>query len=582
MPDSPPTDADDAPSSAVDEKETPDDAAPDASDADAEADDAPEDSAFLEAMRTPIEEEAPAGDSVLYEKDFRDLKTEINNIGSVSASVEYDRVVELARRVLIEQSKDLRAAGYLVVGEAWERGAEGVSEALRGLWILIDEYWDDLYPEASRMKSRGAALQFVGDRLPDWVEATTFEKEDRAALVEAHEAVKAIQSFGLDEMGEHAPSYSSLASELEGAIDDLPEPEPELPEPESDGEADSADESRAKADVDAEGSQGGDETEQASTTAPAAPSSVESDEAAEDAVRTVASYYREKDLTRVAPYRLVRAIRWGEIQGEPPNEGGTTRFEAPREQRREYLEGLLRSDRYETLVREAESSFQGRTFHVWLDLQRLVVSALDALGEPYRDAKTAVMVDLALFVRRVPGLLSLTFRDDTPFASNLTVEWIESEIQPLTEEGGSGGGGGGDESLAAIDEDRQEARKALNGGSLEDALAVLREGASEDTSKREAFHRKLYAATLCVNEEKLGVARPLLDELSAVVDEHAIDEWHPSLAVEVWTNRCHCYDQLANEADEDAAGQLRREADRAFEKLCQTDPVQAVAVADRR
>lgn len=537
-----------------------------------------EDSAFLEAMSVPLREEAPAGDSVLYEKDFRDLKTQVNNIGSVSASVDYDRIVDLARRVLTEQSKDLRAAGYLVIGEAWSRGAEGVSEALRGMWVLVDEFWYDLYPDASRMKSRGAALQFVGDRLPDWIAATTFEREDRQALVEAYEALDAIQAFGLDEMGEHAPSYSSLLNELEGVIDELPEPEPELPEPETEVEADAdSDEETAEDD----GGEEVDETPSAGSSAPEAPAQPESDEDAEEAVRAAATYYREADLTRVAPYRLVRAIRWGEIQGEPPNEEGTTRFEAPREQRREYLEGLLRSERHETLLREAESSLQGRTFHVWLDLQRLVVSALDALGAPYRDAKTAVMVDLALFVRRVPNLLSLTFRDDTPFASPLTVEWIEAEIQPLLENGGAGGGGG-EEDIASITQDHQDARKALNGGTLEDALSILREGASEDTSKREAFHRKLYAATLCVTGEKPAVARPLLDELADVVNEHAIDEWHPSLAVEVWTNRCRCYDRLANEAGGEDAEKLRAEADQSFERLCQTDPVQAVAVEGER
>jgi type VI secretion system protein VasJ len=387
-------------------------------DANREADDT---SAFLAALRAPIREEAPAGDSVLYESDFRELKTQINNIGSVSATVDYDHIVELARRVLTEQSKDLRAAGYLVIGEARTRGAAGVSEALRGLWILIDEYWEDVYPEPSRMKSRGAALQFVSDRLPAWFETATFEQEDRAALVEAYEALDAIQSFGLDEMGEHAPSFSSLLKKLEGVIGELPEPEPD-PALEADAEASGASDS-ASDDTDDEAN-----ASQSLVASGGAPSRIETDADADDAVRGAASYYREADLTHVAPYRLVRAIRWGEIQGEPPNEDGTTQFEAPREQRREYLEGLLQDDEYETLVREAEASFQGRTFHVWLDLQRLVVSALEALGAPYRAAAMAVRADLALFVQRLPSLPSLTFRDGTPFASPLTVERIQEEI----------------------------------------------------------------------------------------------------------------------------------------------------------
>lgn len=534
-------------------------------------------SPFLEELCDPIDEEAPAGEDVLYGDEFQRLKIEVDAIGSASGEADYEQIIELARTVLTEQSKDLRAAGYLVLGEARVNGAEGVAEAMRGIRIMIDQYWEKLYPE--RMRSRGGALQFIGDRLPDWLASVSFEQEDRTALVTTLEILEEIQTFSLEEMGEHAPSLSGLVGDLEDEIDDLPEPEPEPepdPEPESDSDA-STDASTSEETTSDKNSS----TPSSSGTASAAPTEVGSGDDAEQVVRTAAGYYREEDLTNPMSYRLIRSMRWSPLQSEPPNEGGTTRFEAPREQRREYLEGLLEEEEYETLVEEAESAFQGGDVHVWFDLQRLVAAALDALGKPYEEARQAVMVELAVLVDRVPRLLSLSFQNDVPFATPLTVDWIENEVQPLLGDGEEAEGAAADE-VATVTEDHEEARKELSSGSLEEALACMEEGADEDTSEKERFYRQLYTANLCVKGDQPQIARPLLDELAQVIDEYTLDEWNPSLAIEVWSSRCQCYDLLAESASEEQAAGLRAEADASFEKVCQTDPVQAVSMRNRR
>jgi type VI secretion system protein VasJ len=539
---------------------------------------------FLEAVRAPIREDAPAGDDVLYAENFQELKTEINKISSAGGTADYEQITELARTILTEQSKDLRAAGYLVVGAARAHGTDEAAEAVRAVHILIQDYWDELHPESSRMRSRGNALQFISDRLPDWLQAASFEPEDRSALDTIHGALDDIQTFTMGEMGEHAPSLSGLLHDLEDHVEDLPVPEPEDSEPE-----DSPDESSPKED-----------SESASASAPSAESMsvTESDQAgggmveadvsseteAEQAIHTVAGYYRDDDLTSPIPYRLLRAVRWGSLQSAPPNDGGTTRFEAPREQRRDYLEGLLEEEDYETLVREGESSFQSGTFHVWLDLQRLIATAQEALGESYRAAREVVLVDVAMLVDRVPGLLSLTFQDGTPFASARTVDWIETEAKSHLGDGrGASGGSPAGQELSEVESDHDDAREELKAGNLENALSILLTENGQDRSRKETFHRQLHAASLCLKAEKPAVARPILDDLASVINDHALDVWVPSLALEVWTNRCRCYDRLAEETDsEEETNALRAEAENAFEKICRVDPAQAVTVDGRR
>lgn len=528
-----------------------------------------DDSPFFRSVKAPISEDAPAGEDVTYDEDFQSLKTQINNIGSVSGEADYQRIVELARTILTEKSKDLRAAGYLVIGEARANGTDRVAEALQALHILIDAYWEDLYPAKSRMRGRGSALQFISDRLADWVSSSDFEQSDRKALTTARDILEDIQEFGLEEMGKHAPSLSGLLGDLENAIDSLPEPEPEEPSTSATEEDDS--ESTAEQDA------------PLTETAPSAPSEFASESDVSAAVSDAASFLREQDLSNPTPFRLLRVIQWSVLQEEPPNDNGETRLPPPREQRRTYLSGLLDENEHETLVQEGESSLQNEPFHLWLDLQRLVASALDALGAPYKPARDAVLLEVAHLVDRLPKLLSLNFSDGTPFASPLTVDWIETQVQPVLETGGDDGGSpsdGDDQILAS--KQYEEARQLLGGGDLEEALALMRDGAAEDTSEKEAFHRRLYIASLCMKGERFAVARPLLDELEADIERHALDSWSPSLALEVWEQKCKCYDALAQEAPNEVGKKLTKEADIAFEKICRVDPEKALSVTSQR
>jgi len=59
--------------------------------------DAPFSSSFLRGVRAPISDDAPAGEPILYDEDFRTLKTEIDAIGSASGTADYEVIVELGR-----------------------------------------------------------------------------------------------------------------------------------------------------------------------------------------------------------------------------------------------------------------------------------------------------------------------------------------------------------------------------------------------------------------------------------------------------------------------------------------------------
>src|SRR5690606_30138406 len=112
--------------------------------------------------------------------------------------------------------------------------------------------------------------------------------------------------------------------------------------------------------------------------------------------------------------QLVRAIRWGEIEQAPPSDGGRTLVPAPPPHQREAFASMLAASQFDVLASAGEDLFPEPPFHFWLDLQRMIATALQALGPPAHAAHVAVTDATAALVRRLPTLSSLAFDDGTP------------------------------------------------------------------------------------------------------------------------------------------------------------------------
>jgi type VI secretion system protein VasJ len=246
-------------------------------------------------------------------------------------------------------------------------------------------------------------------------------------------------------------------------------------------------------------------------------------------------------------------------------------------QRRNYFTGLQQSGQWDKLLDEGEVTFAQPPFHLWLDLQRLIVAAMDALGSDFQNARMAILQELAILLQRVSKLSSLTFSDGTRFADPATQSWIEETVLPVL--GGEAGGMGpglvaGDGELAG---QFDEAKKILSKGDLAGAVAYLQNGALPDTSRKARFRRRLYVATLCMRGNQPKLARPLLEDLSEEIEKFALAEWEPPLALEVWTNLKQCYESLVAAAPPAGKQLLQENAEHVFEKMCRVNVSYALA-----
>jgi len=125
--------------------------------------------AFLEAAtvnaarwQRPISEENPGGDDAKWEPEFLELRDEIDKLSSTTGGkTDWARVLELGDRLLVERSKDLRAAIWFTCAKLTTESWDGYAEGLIVVRSLLRDFWEESHPSPRRVRSR---IMFV-----DWL-----------------------------------------------------------------------------------------------------------------------------------------------------------------------------------------------------------------------------------------------------------------------------------------------------------------------------------------------------------------------------------------------------------------------------
>ena len=555
-----------------------------------------------EGLLAPISEERPGGTDVTYEADYSRVATlrDVRN-----PEHDFEEVVELATRILAEESKDLTLAIWLT--EAWMNldGFDGLDSGLRLIHGLCEKFWDGLFPED--VEDRAFTLEFVGEGftarddkyepirfipLTEWghtlhhfeewkglrkdsfagaepakqakkkteaddnPRAPTSEnfesgfaetpkrryKEMRAQLASCAEALTLLEGLSREYFTEPKgpkPTFGKLKEVmgratvavqtlLDKKLELEPDPVAETPAP---GAAASPEAAGAGGAAMAAGGAG------AMPAAPAAPAGLAPEPTdADDAHRRIAAaarFLRRADPTDPAPYLLLRGLRWGELR----RGGGALDvrlLDAPPTELRKRLKTSVLNAEWAALVEAAEEVMAGTWGRGWLDLQRYVLTALDALGSGYRTASDAIKGELAALLRDVPGLLDATLMDDTPTANVETREWLA-----LLGLAGEGKGAAAAPS-GAPDYDRERVlseathEKALEwaaSGNPMRGVELLKKRADREESARARFITESLAASVLVDAGMVTVARPMLEDLVDLITKRNLGDWEAAEVV---------------------------------------------------
>jgi len=291
-----------------------------------------------------------------------------------------------------------------------------------------------------------------------------------------------------------------------------------------------------------------------------------------------AAFLRKREPLSPAPYLILRGLRWGELR-TVSRLGDSTLLEAPPTELRQKVKRLALANRWGDLLDACEDAMALPCSRAWLDLQRFSVAACSALGTEYQPIATAIQSELRALLNDLPELLEATLLDDTPAANPETKAWLRhlqdppsstvlagSEVDPAAPASHNGTPSWLTQSSDAY----VLAKEALAAGHEDKAFAIMRAEIGRQRSGRGRFRRTMQLIELVVASGKDAIAQPLLDDVTAMIENHKLDAWEdPELVAS---------DLLTLMRNSKKIQGSSSDKQKMFERICRLDPVQALSV----
>jgi type VI secretion system protein ImpA len=544
----------------------------------------------------------------------------------------YPEVVKLAQDTLATVSKDLQLAAWLSEGLLQTERFSGLRQGLIVCHGLLTEFWDTVYPvvqdgdrelrakplswigsmldfplraapivnagysffvyKDSRVvgyedqvktdKERKARSKLIDDgKVPPETFDKAFSETPKAFYLQAEkeldgclEALGALEKFCDEKFEDDAPSFSKLKTGLtevrqtiHSLLEKKREKEPDIVEPEPAAAAAAAPES---------------EPESVSAPASTAFASVSFSEPADrrQAVAGVAAaavFLRKKEPFSPAPYLMLRGLRWGELR-TASRLGDSTLLEAPPTELRQQLKRLALTAKWSELLEGCEQAMALPCSRGWLDLQRLSIAACTALGADYQPIATAIQSELRALLNDLPELLDATLLDDTPAANQETKAWLQHLSEPAqrstavaddADPASKAEFNGTPAWLTQAADPYALAKEALAAGHEEKAFAIMRAEIGRQHSGRNRFRRTMQLIELAIAAKKDAIAQPLLEDVTATIENHKLDAWEdPELVASDLVKLMRNSKKIQGNASE---------KQKLFERICRLDPVQALS-----
>jgi type VI secretion system protein VasJ len=538
----------------------------------------------------PVSGESKTGADAANGEEYFRLDMEVGKVNP-----NYDVCIELAKTILKEKSKDLRVASWLCF--AWYRSEkiEGLKNGLILILGLLKTFGDDLFP--ANPVYRQKALRFLNSsRFVRLLENESIDAKNSSLFIEIEPI---FQNF-VQEIKEQYPGlemeFKEIQKVLEGHIGESKKISNSPPEKDS-----TADE--IKSDIPRPGKEEEvDEKKEEKTSREEVspkPQSGASDQTGEADVITEKNavfsikkilrslHKREEALKRNEPFvfGVSRTLVWGRLVA-PPEENKRTQVPAPDVTVKNTLKEWFVKGKWDKVISAVELNFldEDSSIKYWLDAQKFVVEALENLEGNSGDTAEEVKFQLAAFLRRYPRFLDLRFDDDSPFADEDTVKWIEKKIRPLYESGKQN-----EEVLPPIlGEDyesiNEEYRQATNElpENFEINVDKMQQGMEKETRRKGRFLRTLNLANFCIQAKEYSLAKVQLTALLEKINAYQLTQWEPALSVAVWESTYVVNSKLLQiEKDSEHVSFLEKQQRELFSKIGSYDGVLALKLANR-
>ncbi|MBN2036754.1 MAG: type VI secretion system protein TssA [Chitinispirillaceae bacterium] len=462
-------------------------------------------SELLSIIVTPISEAQPYGGNINHDADFDTLKAEFGKIGNLDVGL----IESTATKILKEKAKDIRVLSFLAYVMLRKGDWEALADIFDGLTQLSVKNFDALQPD--RERARELAFKWLSeDRFGGALVDKKPAEPDYAQIARLIDALAKLKPVLENKFPQGAPFPSELQRNAI-AWEKSCKPKPAAPA----GGAAPAGQASSAADP------------------------METPKQAMGIARRAALFLIEKEPQRPMGYRLMRSLRWDILEKSPPAEAGKTQLPGPAAQQRTYFQGLIAQQDWKTALEKGEAAFAAASNHLWLDLQRIITTACDKLGQQYREVKSAVLSETACFIKRVPDIVPLNFADGSPFCDETTKRWLSGEVRTVFS-----AAGGAPEASPTGDLFEKELKKVnefVGSGKIEEAIDLVQSGIRTAKCERESFRRSMLVGTLLLQAKQADIAVSVLEMLDQKAGVYSLDKWDPDLAVEAWSLLVQAY-----------------------------------------
>ncbi|AFT85322.1 type VI secretion system protein TssA [Paraburkholderia phenoliruptrix] len=481
------------------------------------------------AWLQPLAGDAGVGRDPGYEDTFFQLREETQKLSGIDDGL----IIRSCEQLLMETGKDLRLAGYYALARLRQDGPAGFADGLELAAALVDRFGEAALP--ARVEAKKAALEML---------ATTrmielLETRGDFASADLERALAA-----LDVLVAHTGSWPEAAR---------PNLQPLVSRFERNDEATAGAHHHAVLPT----------SSSSSSRAPAS-GSITSTRDLLDQARAMATWLRDQENGYLPSVRLVRSVRWDTLHEVPPTDAtGRTRLAPPRMELRQQLKRLVLQKQWHELLERIEGAFMEGVNHLWLDLQYFQHVALDSVGAPYSTWRDMLRADFALFLERLPGIERLAFNDGTPFADDVTLEWIARHAVVRDLEAGEllaslpVSADSEDGAIGDWPEIELQARELAGRDGIEAAFAWL-EALPGMKTDRHRYLQRLVMARVADHAGRADTALALLAELDAGTRSLPLARWEPALVFEIKQQLVRALKTMSNRKDADKPGLARR------------------------
>jgi type VI secretion system protein VasJ len=441
------------------------------------------------------------GTNINYDADFDICKNEIGKIGNI----DYGLVETSGRKLLAEKSKDMRLLCFLSLVYLRDGKWEPLADVFDGFVKLSSQNYEAMFPDRERAKQN--AIKWLSE--PRYNETAATQKPEEADypnIVRLLESLTVLKGILQKKFPEGSPFPSGFYSSVQSWEKSC------KPKPKAEASAASAGTAQGPAEA------------------------METPKQAQLAARKVAYFLIEKESQRPMGFRLMRSIRWDIFEKSPPGENGKTQLAPPPADLITSLNTMIANKEFKPALDKAEVAFTAAANHLWLGLQRIAVLACQGLGEQYKAVEQAILYETALFVKRLPDIVGLSFSDGTPFCDDATKEWIATQVTPVFSSGGGAAARkeASPDSVDKVEEEKKQVATLSSTGKTEAALDLLQSAIRNSSNERDNFRRSVVMCNMLLTAKQPDIALSILESLDAKVQLYHLDKWDPDLAVEAW------------------------------------------------